>query len=39
LEIVPNSILIVVNTKDQLYGVRNNKVERIIRITGRGRGV
>ena len=38
LEIVPNGINLVINIHDKLYGVRNGKIERVIRITGRGRG-
>jgi len=38
LEIVPNRASIVVNSHDQLYGVRNGKVERVISVTGKGRG-
>jgi D-serine deaminase-like pyridoxal phosphate-dependent protein len=38
LEIVPNSISLVVNIHDQLYGVRNGEVEMVIPVTGRCRG-
>jgi len=38
LEIVPNNATLVVNMHDQLYGVRNGVVERVIQVTGRGRG-
>jgi D-serine deaminase-like pyridoxal phosphate-dependent protein len=38
LEIVPNSVSLVVNIHEQLYGVRNGKVEMIIPVTGRCRG-
>ncbi len=38
LEIVPNTANLVVNIHDKLYGVRNGEVERVIPVTGRGRG-
>jgi len=38
LQIIPNNMLPIVNARDQLYGVRNGMVERVIRVTGRGRG-
>lgn len=38
LEIVPNNAIIVVNIHNHLYGVRNGEVERVIPVTGRGRG-
>jgi len=38
LEIVPNNATLVINIHDQLYGVRNGVVERVIPVTGRGRG-
>jgi D-serine deaminase-like pyridoxal phosphate-dependent protein len=38
LEIVPNNALVVVNIHNDMYGVRNGVVERVIPITGRGRG-
>jgi D-serine deaminase-like pyridoxal phosphate-dependent protein len=38
LEIVPNSISLVVNIHEKLYGVRNGKVEMVIPVTGRCRG-
>jgi D-serine deaminase-like pyridoxal phosphate-dependent protein len=38
LEIVPNNATLVMNIHDQAYGVRNGRVEKIIRITGRGFG-
>jgi len=39
LEIIPNNEIIVSNTKDQMYGVRNGKVERVFQVNARGRGV
>lgn len=38
LEIIPNNPFLVTNMHDQLYGVRGGKVERMISVTGRGRG-
>jgi len=38
LEIVPNNANLVVNIHDKLYGVRNGEMERVIPVTGRGRG-
>ena len=38
LEIVPNAAHLVVNLHDKVYGVRNGMVERVIPVTGRGRG-
>ena len=38
LEIVPNNATLVINIHDAMYGVRNGVVERVIPITGRGRG-
>ena len=38
LEIVPNNATLVINIHDQIYGVRNGVVERVIKVTGRGRG-
>ncbi len=38
LEIVPNNATLVVNIHDQIYGVRNGAVEKVIPVTGRGRG-
>jgi len=38
LEIVPNNATLVVNIHGQIYGVRNGEVERIMIVTGRGRG-
>lgn len=39
LEVIPNSMITVSNTKDVLFGVRNGNVERIFKVTSRGRGV
>ncbi len=38
LEIIPNNPFPVTNMHDQLYGVRNGKIKRIVTVTGRGRG-
>ena len=38
LEIVPNNATLVINIHDQLYGVRNDVVETVIPVTGRGKG-
>ncbi len=38
LEIVPNNAIIVINIHDQIYGVKNGVVEKVISVTGRGRG-
>jgi len=38
LEIVPNNATLVINIHDQIYGVRNGVVEKVIPVTGRGRG-
>lgn len=38
LEIVPNNATLVINIHDQLYGVRKGVVEKVIPVTGRGRG-
>lgn len=38
LEIVPNNATLVINIHDKIYGVRNGVVERVIPVTGRGRG-
>jgi len=38
LEIVPNNATLVINIHDQIYGIRNGVVERVIKVTGRGRG-
>ncbi|MFQ5996608.1 MAG: alanine racemase [Dehalococcoidales bacterium] len=38
LEIVPNNATLVINIHEQIYGVRNGMVEKVIPVTGRGRG-
>jgi D-serine deaminase-like pyridoxal phosphate-dependent protein len=38
LEIIPNNASIVLNTHDQIYGVRNGEIEKVIPVTGRGKG-
>jgi D-serine deaminase-like pyridoxal phosphate-dependent protein len=38
IEIVPNGSLPIINSHDCLYGVRKGEVERVIPVTGRGRG-
>lgn len=38
LEIVPKNAIVVINIHDQIYGVRAGAVERVIPVTGRGRG-
>ncbi len=38
LEIVPNNATLVTNIHDQIYGVRNRLVERVMPVTGKGRG-
>ena len=38
LEIVPNNATLVINIHDEIYGVRNGVIEKVIPITGRGRG-
>jgi len=38
LEIVPNNATLVVNIHDRIYGVRNGEIERVMTVTGRGRG-
>ncbi len=38
IEIVPNNATLVINLHDQIYGVRNGTVEKVIPVTGRGRG-
>ncbi len=38
LEIVPNNATLVINIHDQIYGVRNGVVEKVIPVTGRGQG-
>jgi len=38
LEIVPTNATLVVNLHDQIYGIRKGKIEKVIPVTGRGRG-
>ena len=38
LEIIPNNATLVINIHDRIYGVRNGVVEKVIPVTGRGRG-
>lgn len=38
LEIIPNNVSIVFNSHDQIYGVRNGEIEKVITVTGRGKG-
>ncbi len=38
LEIVPNNAILVLCLHDEIYGVQNNVVEKVIPVTGRGRG-
>ena len=38
LEIIPNNPYTVINTQDKLYGVRKGKIEKVIPVTGRGKG-
>jgi len=38
LEIVTNNATLVIKIPDRIYGARNGKVERVIKVTGRGRG-
>jgi len=38
VEIVPNNAILVINLHDQIYGVRNGVVEKVIPVTGRGLG-
>lgn len=37
-EIIPNNSFIVINTQEKLYGMRKGKLEKVILVTGRGRG-
>jgi len=39
LEIVPNSATLAISIHEQLYGVRKGVVEKVIPVTGRGRGI
>jgi len=38
IEIIPNNVTEVINIHEQIYGVRNGKLEVVIPVTGRGRG-
>lgn len=38
LELIPNNPFAVINAQDKLYGVRKSKIEKVIRVTGRGKG-
>ncbi len=38
IEIIPNNVTEVINIHEQMYGVRNGKLEVIIPVTGRGWG-
>ena len=38
LEIVPNNATLVVNIHDEIYGVRNGVIEKVIPVNGRGKG-
>ena len=38
LRIVPNNATVVINTHDKIYGVRNGDIEKVILVTGRGKG-
>jgi D-serine deaminase-like pyridoxal phosphate-dependent protein len=38
LEIVPTNATLVINIHSKVYGVRNNVVEKVIQVSGRGRG-
>ncbi len=38
IEIVPNNSTVIINMHDKLYGVRNGKVEKVIKVTGAGLG-
>lgn len=38
LEIVPNNATMAINIHEKMYGVRNDQVEKVIPITGRGKG-
>ena len=39
LEIVPNNATLVINIHDQIYGVRNGKVEKVMKVNGRQLGL
>ncbi|MFC1956747.1 alanine racemase [Chloroflexota bacterium] len=38
LEIIPNNVTVVLNSHDQIYGVRKGEIEKVISVTGRGKG-
>ena len=38
LEIIPNNVTVVLNSHDQIYGVRKGEIERVISVTARGKG-
>jgi len=38
LEIIPNNPYPVINAQDKLYGVRKGKIEKVVSVTGRGKG-
>ena len=38
IEVVPNHGTLVINVHDEIYGVRNGEIERVIKINGRGKG-
>ena len=38
LEIIPNNVTGVINTHEQMYGVRNGLIEMVIPVTARGKG-
>lgn len=38
LRIVPNNATVVINAHDKIYGVRNGDIEKVIPVTGRGKG-
>jgi D-serine deaminase-like pyridoxal phosphate-dependent protein len=39
IEIVPNNVTLVISLHDQIYGVRQGKVEKVIAVTGHDRGI
>lgn len=38
LRIVPNNATVVINTHDKIYGVRNGDMEKVLPVTGMGKG-
>jgi len=38
IQIIPNNATLVINIHDEIYGVRNGTVEKVFRVTARGRG-